>query len=265
MIKNEPQTSVRQGSRKIVTNHTIHGFTHLLLIIVIIFAGVGTVGYLAYQNNQLKKEVAQNTNKTQLLPTPKTTKTPIECDSCPQFTPPGPNWCKDGIIIKGEMDKCGCQGPPKCDYSNWKTHSTSTYTFKYPPNVELKEMEASIAVLNKWGPTQKADTEFYDGISLRFQPFEIPQTTLKDYVQAQIGEIEMAGIAKVISGPSPIAISNYSGLTYVTEGLGTFKTIVIQTDNGVMFMEITDSTVDPQNLGFVETVNQILSTFKFSE
>jgi hypothetical protein len=47
--------------------------------------------------------------------------------------------------------------------------------------------------------------------------------------------------------------------------LGTFKTIVVQTDNGAKFMEVTDSTIDPGNLGFAETVNNILSTFKFIE
>ena len=41
----------------------------------------------------------------------KTSNTPI---SCPQYTPPAPRWCSDGIIVAGEVDKYECQGPPKC-------------------------------------------------------------------------------------------------------------------------------------------------------
>jgi len=37
------------------------------------------------------------------------------CGECPQWTPPAPGWCSDGIIIPGQVDNCGCQSPPTCD------------------------------------------------------------------------------------------------------------------------------------------------------
>jgi hypothetical protein len=37
-----------------------------------------------------------------------------ECGTCPQLSPPGPNFCTDGTIVAGEKNECGCQGPPKC-------------------------------------------------------------------------------------------------------------------------------------------------------
>jgi putative hemolysin len=37
-----------------------------------------------------------------------------ECGTCPQLSPPGPEFCKDGTIMAGEKNECGCQGPPKC-------------------------------------------------------------------------------------------------------------------------------------------------------
>ncbi len=37
-----------------------------------------------------------------------------ECGTCPQLSPPSPDFCKDGIIVAGEENECGCQGPPKC-------------------------------------------------------------------------------------------------------------------------------------------------------
>lgn len=38
-----------------------------------------------------------------------------KCGECPQFAPPPPGWCEDGIIIPGLKDECGCQMPPKCE------------------------------------------------------------------------------------------------------------------------------------------------------
>ncbi|NMC59756.1 MAG: hypothetical protein GYA51_10300 [Candidatus Methanofastidiosa archaeon] len=38
-----------------------------------------------------------------------------ECCDCPQYAHPHPDWCKDGTIIYGEKNECGCQMPPKCE------------------------------------------------------------------------------------------------------------------------------------------------------
>ena len=37
------------------------------------------------------------------------------CGECPQWMPPGPGFCKDGNIISGGTDSCGCTLPPKCE------------------------------------------------------------------------------------------------------------------------------------------------------
>jgi putative hemolysin len=41
-----------------------------------------------------------------------------ECGECPFFSPPGPGFCTDGTITDGGKDHCGCQLPPKCEYSS---------------------------------------------------------------------------------------------------------------------------------------------------
>jgi gas vesicle protein len=37
-----------------------------------------------------------------------------EGGECPLFVPPGPNFCPDGKIVSGGLDKDGCQRPPQC-------------------------------------------------------------------------------------------------------------------------------------------------------
>ncbi|MBI4058539.1 hypothetical protein HY408_02105 [Candidatus Gottesmanbacteria bacterium] len=147
--------------------------------------------------------------------------------------------------------------------ANWKTYSSSTYSVKFPPDLDMKEEEGSLLSLSKWGPTQKEGTELYDGIALRFMPREIG-TSLDSYVKVKIEEIKKAGISELVSGPTPIAINGYEGQTYTVKGLGTHKYTILQVKGGGLFMEITDSTVDPGNLGFSKTVDQILSTFQFT-
>ncbi len=36
------------------------------------------------------------------------------CNQCPALTPPSPNFCKNGKIVAGEVDSCGCRKQPKC-------------------------------------------------------------------------------------------------------------------------------------------------------
>ncbi len=39
---------------------------------------------------------------------------PKECGICPQFVSPGPEFCKEGRILSGQVDDCGCNMPPQC-------------------------------------------------------------------------------------------------------------------------------------------------------
>lgn len=33
---------------------------------------------------------------------------------CPVYEPPAPDFCPDGKIVGGDINECGCRGPPKC-------------------------------------------------------------------------------------------------------------------------------------------------------
>ena len=212
------------------------GFIHIILIIVVLIVGLGVGGYFVYQNLQTKEELP-----TKEI-TPITTSTPTQEEQPPKE-------------LTFEQDQM----------LDWKKYVSNSYSFMYPPDVELKEREGGTVILGKWGPTQKTDTEFFDGISISFRALYLPNTTLQDYVQSQVDEIKLTGMAEVTSGPSPTTINNYSGLTYTTVGLGAHKTMVVQSIAGTSFVEITNSTVDPGNIGFSNTVDQILSTFEFTE
>jgi hypothetical protein len=37
------------------------------------------------------------------------------CGECPLLSQPSPEFCKEGKIVSGGKDECGCQLPPKCE------------------------------------------------------------------------------------------------------------------------------------------------------
>lgn len=144
--------------------------------------------------------------------------------------------------------------------ANWKTFSNAFIKMSFPPDVVLTERDASEVLLQKWGPTQKANTEFYDGISLTIQPLEL-SLTAEDYAKMKIGEIERSGVGQISESLVPIKIGNYSGYTFSVTGLGEHQMIILKSPGG-MIINITNSTNDPGNLGFSQTVDSILATIE---
>ncbi|OGM06088.1 hypothetical protein A2125_00560 [Candidatus Woesebacteria bacterium GWB1_43_5] len=144
--------------------------------------------------------------------------------------------------------------------ADWETFENNIYRLKYPEGFEVNKDEGNVVTLLKLGPTQKEQTEFYDGISLNFDPREISGNS-KDYVEIRLEESRRLG-SDITKEISEIEIGEYKGFTYSARGLGNSKYIFLESKSG-LFLVITDSTVDPGNLGFTNVVDKIFSTFKF--
>jgi hypothetical protein len=154
--------------------------------------------------------------------------------------------------------------PPTPDpTADWEIYTTSVYQVKYPGNL-ITGGDESMLNIAKWGPTQTEGTELFDGYAITFIPKETSEMTPEEYADEQIAELNNQGISKVTEGPNSITIANYKGITYTEDGLGTYKQIVLGSNDGTMLMVISVIIADPGNLGFQEEVDQILSSFKFT-
>lgn len=147
--------------------------------------------------------------------------------------------------------------------STWKTHTTSTYSFKYPPNTQIREEEGSTAVVAFSGPTQTADTELFDGYSVSFQPREIPNVDIVEHAQNTVVTLNNSGICTITKPPSPVTINGYSSATYKATCMGENTYYYLQSKDKILLVEIITSTADPESIGYEEVVDQILSTFEF--
>ena len=146
----------------------------------------------------------------------------------------------------------------------WQTYTSEDgcFSFKYPKEVEFK-MQGDLAHLSIWGPSQKQDTEFYDGLSLGFLPIGAINMSLSDYVDSKIEESKQTG--EIIQDKIGVTVNGISGFTYTVAGMGTFENIYMQSEDGSCGVEITNSTIDPTNQGYEKVVDDILSTFEFGK
>lgn len=148
---------------------------------------------------------------------------------------------------------------------DWLTYSNSdiVYTFKYPSNVSLTEKNNTIQLYLQ-GPTQRQNTEFYDGIMLIFSlPFQIGNVSLSEYVDQEIEQSKQN--ADILEEKTKINVAGIEGFTYTAQGLGTSKYIYLQSSDKTWTVKIINGTNDPTNQGYNNTVDQILSTFKFTK
>jgi hypothetical protein len=157
------------------------------------------------------------------------------------------------------------------DSSNLKVYENSEIGFSvsYPQDFKIKTnsyfKQNDSVDIQKSGPTQKSDTEVYDGIGLLFVKINHEGQTLDKYISERIGLIDKEE-TKILEDPKELEVNGINGLTYTTQRMGdiTNRHIYLPIDSETAIL-ILDYTVDPGALGFSEIVNQILSTFKFTE
>lgn len=148
------------------------------------------------------------------------------------------------------------------EMGDWETYRNNIFQIKHPKGFEVNEGDGDIVTLLKLGKTQKEQTELYDGISLHFDPREIEGLTLLQYAQIRVDESKNLG-STIINDLSETSLGRHQGYTYTAEGLGTHTNIFLESDSGI-FLIIVDSTVDPNDEGYKKIVDQILSTFQFT-
>ena len=94
----------------------------------------GQVGYCKFPNGKECEEWAFYRGEC----------TSEACGTCPMLSQPSPEFCKDGTIVPGETDSCGCVGAPKCEPSASKPSSGKLAAIQCTPeqkNAEICTME----------------------------------------------------------------------------------------------------------------------------
>lgn len=167
----------------------------------------------------------------------------------------------DTIITSTETKKASPL-PTSDETANWKTYRGANFKIQYPFDVTVKVDDDGYLWFNKWGPTQKSQTEFYDALNLKIKVEPINGQKLETIAKNSETQ-SSSGPGDVIKALNKVELNGKQGYTYTSRGLGTFEFTFL--DYGKYYLEIINFTADPTNLGFNNTFDQILSTFRFLE
>jgi len=223
----------------------------LILTIILVVAVFSGIGYcLGRYSNR--------TFETPFFPKPSPTST---CGSCPKLMPHSPDFCKNGVIVPGAINECGCQLPPTCDLTSakWKPYSNPIIkvSFKYPSDWEAGETQtfASKSVVEfSYQKTSLFVVSVYanynNGTGKPFASLDEFTGEIKD---ATSKEISIAGYkAKMVTYPGfpGHAIPSQEALLFTPDNSGIIS-LFYQAD---YYFDKPDSK---------EVLDQILSTFRF--
>ena len=147
--------------------------------------------------------------------------------------------------------------------TNWKTYASASYQVQYPSDLEERKPAESVFTVVKWGPTQTDGTELFDGYAITFQTVETSFSP-KEYADAKIKETTSFSDYTLVEGLTETSINGLAAYTFTWSGNGVFEEIILSNEEGDELVQISISISDPGDVGFRETVDQILATFEFA-
>jgi len=140
------------------------------------------------------------------------------------------------------------------------------FTMTYPKDLMVETADDGKIAITKWGPTQKENTEFFDGISIVIDQGQIgTNKNLLDLINSDIEQEkeQLVPDYKMIEQPSPfITWYKTGGLTYRFQdsfGQTTKYYLPLNTDK---FLILMVRVMDPTNLGFESAATKIVESIK---
>ena len=160
--------------------------TKYLLAILLLFSGCIETNYIPSN--------ATTTTRPPFPTLPEVTSSIIQetttTINCPVYSPPSPDFCKDGTIYPPEKDLRGCIGPPICylpanvttttisvggTSSSSSSSTSSTETTLEQPSKPVGQKRLTIASWNiqHYGPTKAANTDIVKLIASKVNNYDI--------------------------------------------------------------------------------------------
>jgi len=224
--------------------------TILLLVVLILLFGLG-----AYYLGNLNAKPAPASSPTPSSALVSTPTPPLTAKACTMEA----KICPDGTSVGRTGPNCefaACPQPAK----NTKSINEDLFSVSYPDTYKVNNYDGVVS-LSKWGPTQKADTEMYDGVSISFKEVQLNGKTLNQLTQSLVKEVEDMGVAEVITPLHQTKVNGYTAMSYKIRGLGEFTTYLIQKDTqSQSVLDIELMVADPGKVGFQAEVEKILDS-----
>ncbi len=167
-------------------------------------------------------------------------------------------FCVEGLERFDDETGCGCQSMGSIP-TDWKLYSSDTISFSmyYDPSLTFQEDSKTDVRFYKQGPTQRGQTEMYDGMIVSIRKVSVDDGG-QVYIDDQIEQYKNVGNITV-----PLHEGKLNGISvkeYSASGLGDSTIIFVPVDNRTL-LEVSYMAPDPTNAGFQKTIDLMLSTF----
>lgn len=177
-----------------------------------------------------------------------------EFNECGTVCGPGAQVCTNVCAYTCELDT-----PSEMDL-DWINYSNNELgvSFSYPAQMDLRNRPAEPGIyLVLEGPTQKPNTEFYDGISISFASRSYDTPDLLTHIEREIDELE--SVAQITQDLTPTVFAGKQSYTYTSISVGTISHIIVPREDKT-YLEISYIVVDPTSQGYQQILDKILSS-----
>ncbi len=136
------------------------------------------------------------------------------------------------------------------------------FHMEYPEEVTIEEKASGYTSFYLSGPTQREDTEFYDGISIRIQQEELEEgITLEK--QAQTLAEQDSELGEVTEEVQEVTLNGVQGYTYSSQTIGSeITSYLLEYPDSNQYLHVINGTADPENQGYEKTAQQMLETIE---
>lgn len=181
------------------------------------------------------------------------------------------------LVSSASLHWACASGPQKrpetpAQSDGWTTYADEQfhYSLKYPKEATLRKVEAtdpdpntlSLINISLWGPTQKKDTEFYDGLTLDVFVKKLNGASLDAKVQDEIENAKATGEIK--EGKKQVTLAGRTGYQFTSTGLGAFTQIFVPFKDET-YLQFVYSYGGAKAADYSAMVTTILQSFKLSE
>lgn len=154
---------------------------------------------------------------------------------------------------------------PKLDLpEDWETYKSESHgiTLRHPDNMQVNQNQDGSVSFTLLGPTQAEGTEVYDGIILNFNTGIYEFNAFNEFVINKHNEQKNDPIISEVSDIEEVKINEKTGYKFSIFGLGKFTILYLPMENN-RYLRISMLVEDPENQGFQNTVNTILSSISY--
>jgi hypothetical protein len=148
---------------------------------------------------------------------------------------------------------------------DWETYSSDELGFNisHPSEMTVDEQQAIEGIrFLLIGPSQTQGTEMYDGISMTINVDTHNADSFQDFIDEQHQETNDATNPEV-GDIEQVTVAGLQGYQFVVNSLGEFTHIYLPLE-GNKYAHVTYLMEDPENQGFQEILDTMLSSLSFN-